>query len=61
MMLWALSYKLQYMLFHALATGGHPHNSGTKRTRRHVRVTPLTLGAWNVCTLMDHDGADRSE
>ena len=43
-----------------MADGG-PSNNSKKRTRRHIRVTPLTLGAWNVCTLMDHDGDSRTE
>ena len=42
-------------------TGGDSKNNGKKRTRRHIRVTSLILSAWNVCTLMDHDGADRPE
>ena len=42
-------------------TGRDLTNSDRKRTRRHMSMTSLTLGAWNVCTLMNCDGADRPE
>ena len=41
--------------------GGDPTISGNKITRRQIWVTLLTLGTWNVCILMDYDGADRPE
>ena len=40
---------------------GDPTNNDKKTKGRHIRVTLLTLGVWNVCTLMDHNRGDSAE
>ena len=40
---------------------GEDSTNSSKNRARHIRVTPLTLGTWNVNTLMNHNEADRLE